>query len=209
MSAQQPADQDFSPVLPTEPGTLVGSRMSKWDGTPHWRFDAVYLGTDEHGVWLGYRPGTHFSRPGREYRTKSPGLLVFGDVGWVADIYRDHPRGARLYIDLTTVPQWRAMPDAGTPDAGPVFEVTAVDMDLDVLAYEPGTERARTRGESFIDDEDEFAEHTARYGYPPDVVARVRADADALLAAVRAGEPPYDDTTAKHWFAVLDDLAIS
>ncbi len=179
--------------------------MRKWDGTPHWRFDGVYLGRDEHGLWLGYRTGTLFSRPGREYHTKTAGLIVLGDVGWVTDIYRDHPRGALLYIDLTTVPEWRAVPDGGA-GRGPAFEVSAVDMDLDVLADEPGSKRARAQGEHFIDDEDEFAEHTVRYGYPPSVVARVRADADALLAAVRAGEPPYDGPTAKRWFAVLDAL---
>ena len=206
MSAQQPADQGFSPSLPTEPGTLVGGRMRKWDGTPHWRFDGVYLGRDEHGVWVGYRTGTFFSRPGREYHSKNPGLLVFGDVGWVADIYRDHPRGALLYIDLTTVPEWRAVPDGGGADGEPAFEVSAVDMDLDVLANAPGSKRARTRGESFIEDEDEFDEHTVQYGYPPSVVARVRADADALLAAVRAGKAPYDGATAERWFAVLDAL---
>lgn len=203
MSAQQPVGQGFSPSQPSEPGTVVGGRMRKWDGTPHWRYDGVYLGRDEHGLWVGYRTGTLFSRPGRQFHSKNPGLMLFGDVGWVADLYRGHPRGARLYIDLTTVPEWRAVPDAGD---GPAFEVSAVDMDLDVLAQEPGSRRARTRGESFIDDEDEFAEHTVRYGYPPEAVARVRADADALLAVVRAEEPPYDGATAERWFAVLDAL---
>jgi protein associated with RNAse G/E len=203
MSAQHRVDQGLSPSQPTEPGTVVGGRMRKWDGTEHWRFDGTYLGRDGHGLWVGYRTGTLFSRPGRQFRSKNPGLVLFGDVGWVADIYRGHPRGARLYIDLTTVPEWRAVPDAGD---GPAFEVSAVDLDLDVLAQEPGTKQARTRGESFIDDEDEFAEHTVRYGYPPSVVARVRADADGLLAAVRAGEPPYDGATATRWFAVLDAL---
>ncbi|PUB32388.1 hypothetical protein C8K30_101914 [Promicromonospora sp. AC04] len=206
MSAQQPADQGFSPSLPTEPGTVVGARMRKWDGTPHWRFDGVYLGRDEHGVWLGYRTGTLFSRPGREYHTKTAGLIVFGDVGWVTDIYRDHPRGALLYIDLTTVPEWSEVPDDGRDGRGPAFEVSAVDMDLDVLANEPGSKAAKGKGETLIDDEDEFAEHTVQYGYPQEVVSRVRADADALLAAVRAEEPPYDGPTAKRWFAAFDAL---
>lgn len=222
MSAQQPADQAFSSTQPpsglpseplseasarpTETGTLVGCRMRKWDGTPHWRFDAVHLGRDEHGVWLGYRAGTRFSRPGREYRTRYPGVVLFGDVGWVADIYRDHPRGVRLYIDLTTVPEWRAVPGGGD-GRGPAFEVSAIDMDLDVLALQPSSERARVQGEFFIDDEDEFAEHSVRYGYPASVVQQVRGDADALLAAVRAGEAPYDGPTADRWFAVLDGLA--
>jgi uncharacterized protein len=204
MSAQQPADQAFSASLPTVPGTLVGCRMRKWDGTPHWRFDARYLGQDDHGVWLGYPTGTRFSRPGRDYRTCHPGVVLFGDGGWVADLYRDNPRDVLLYIDLATVPEWRAVPDGG--GRRPAFEVSAVDMDLDVLALRPGSERAREQGDFFIDDEDEFAEHTVRYGYPASVVARVRADADALLATVSAGEPPYDGATADRWFAVLDAL---
>ncbi|MFI9485488.1 hypothetical protein ACIG47_03775 [Promicromonospora sp. NPDC052451] len=203
MSAQQPADQGVSPSMPSVPGTLVGSRMRKWDGGDHWRFDARYLGRDEHGTWLGYRPGTYFSRPGLAYHAKSPGLVVFGPVGWVAELHRGHPRGTLLYIDLTTVPEWHAVPDA---DGGPEFVVTAADMDLDVIARTPGSRDARRYGETYIDDEDEFAEHSVRYGYPPSVIERVRSDADALLAAVRAGEPPYDGATAKRWFAVLDGL---
>ncbi|WP_157602786.1 DUF402 domain-containing protein [Promicromonospora kroppenstedtii] len=205
MSAQQPADQGVSPSQPTGPGTLVGCRMRKWDGTPHWRFDAAYLGRDEHGTWLGYPTGTRFSRPGRDYRTRHPGVVLFGDGGWVADLYRDNPRDVLLYIDLATVPEWRAVPDGGGRRR-PAFEVSAVDMDLDVLALRPGSERAREQGDFFIDDEDEFAEHTVRYGYPPEVVTRVRADADALLAAVSAGAAPYDGATADRWFAVLDAL---
>jgi protein associated with RNAse G/E len=109
------------------------------------------------------------------------------------------------YSDLTTVPQWRRAPARFlAPRSRARFEVTAVDLDLDVIAFEAGT--ADPRGRYFIDDEDEFAEHSVRYGYPLSVVATVRADADALLAAVSAGEPPYDEATAKRWFAVLDGL---
>lgn len=205
MSAQQPADQGFLSSPPTEPGARVRVRYSKWDGAPHWVFDGRYLGSDEHGRWVGFRTGTLFERPGAKYRSSGPGVGFFGDVGWTPALYRGHPHGMRVYIDLTTVPQWRRV------EAGPLarlrpahLEVTAVDLDLDVIGFEPGA--AEPRGQYFIDDEDEFAEHTVKYGYPPEVVAQVRADADALLAAVRAGEPPYDEATAKRWFAALDAL---
>jgi hypothetical protein len=29
----------------------------KWPARPHWEFDAVRLGNDEHGVWLGAPAG--------------------------------------------------------------------------------------------------------------------------------------------------------
>jgi hypothetical protein len=205
MSAQQPADQGPLPSIPTEPGTPVRVRYRKWDETPHWVFDARYLGSDEHGAWVGFQAGTRFARPGARYRTAGPGVGFFGDVGWTPVLYRGHPDGMRLYTDLTTVPQWRRLP-AGVfaPRGRARFEVTAVDLDLDVIAFESGADEPRDK--HFIDDEDEFADHTLKYGYPPSVVAQVRADADALLAAVRAGEPPYDGATAERWFAVLDAL---
>jgi hypothetical protein len=205
MSAHQPADQGLSSSRPTEPGSLVRVRYRKWDGTPHWVFDGYYLGSDEHGLWVGFRAGTRFSRPGARYRSTGPGVGFFGDVGWTPSLYRGHPEGMLSYSDLTTVPQWRRAPARFPAPRGRArFEVTAVDLDLDVIAFEAGT--ADPRGRYFIDDEDEFAEHSVRYGYPPSVVATVRADADALLAAVSAGEPPYDEATAKRWFAVLDGL---
>jgi hypothetical protein len=202
MSAQQPADQGVSESLPTEPGTPVRVRFRKWDGTPHWVFHAVHLGSDEHGQWVGYQPGTRFARPGAKYTARGPGVGFFGPGGWTPLLYRDHPHRMRLYIDLSTVPEWRRLPDG---DNRAAFEVTAVDLDLDVIGFED--EAAEPRGQFFIDDEDELAEHAVTMSYPPSLVEQVRADADTLLAAVRAGEPPYDGATAERWFGVLDRLA--
>jgi uncharacterized protein len=203
MSAQQPADQGFSPSLPTVPGTPVRVRFRKWDGTPHWVFDGTYLGSDEHGAWLGYPARTLHARPGLRYHAKAPGVVLVGSFGWIPS-FNGRPHETAVYIDLTTVPEWRY--DGGGTGRAPAWEATSADLDLDVIAMRDGHVDGK-RGEQYsIDDEDEFAEHTVKYGYPPDVVARVRADADALLAAVRAGEPPYDGATAKRWLAVLDAL---
>ncbi len=43
----------------------------------------------------------------------------------------------------------------------------------------------------FVDDEDEFAEHQVRYGYPPEVVSQAEKAAAWLLAAVTAGVEPF------------------
>ena len=32
--------------------------MSKWGDRPHWEFDALFLGSDRHGDWLGIPVGT-------------------------------------------------------------------------------------------------------------------------------------------------------
>ena len=61
--------------------------------------------------------------------------------------------------------------------------VHVVDLDLDVVLLHDGTVE--------LLDEDEFAEHQVRYGYPAEVVAQALATADELLARVAAGDEPF------------------
>ena len=35
------------------PGTPLVFRWRKWDGSPHWEHDCVFLGSDAHGDWVG------------------------------------------------------------------------------------------------------------------------------------------------------------
>ncbi|MBE1877112.1 DUF402 domain-containing protein [Myceligenerans pegani] len=192
---------------PSIPGEPVRARYTKWDGSPHWQFDAVYLGTDEHGIWVGYPAGTRFARPGLGYRARTRGVGYFPDAGWTPAFYpgdQDHPYGTRVYTDLTTVPEWRGVPAGRRRNGARAFEVTMVDLDLDVIGFHAG--HLDPRGRAFVDDRDEFAEHRVRYGYPDELVARVEADAQTLLAAVLDGEAPFDDVVPERWFAVLDTV---
>jgi protein associated with RNAse G/E len=70
-------------------------------------------------------------------------------------------------------------------------------MDLDVV---------RVVGErgTWVDDRDEWEEHSARYGYPSDIMTHLEALALELEQQVRAQHPPFDDATADVW---LDRLA--
>ena len=72
----------------------------------------------------------------------------------------------------------------------------AVDLDLDVV-------RGVT-GRVWIDDEDEFAEHRVRFGYPEEVVTHAMRTCDLVAAAARASHPPYDGS-ARVWLAQLAD----
>lgn len=162
-------------------------RGAKYDGSPHWEFDGIWLGADEHGDWIGFAPGTRFARPGAEFTADWPSLTLVTSAGWVPAFNLGHPRGLSTYVDLATVPEWRA--DASG------FTISYVDLDLDVVA--------RDGEAAFIDDEDEFADHAMTFGYPLELVERVRADADAVLAAVQRKEPPFDGATAERWFERL------
>jgi uncharacterized protein len=166
-------------------GEPVLTRTTKWPGLPHWEREGVWLGADEHGSWLGRPAGARSRRPGRDYRNGEDGVALVPATAtdWLATLSRPSaPAGTEVYVDLVWDLAW-APGERGV--------LTCVDMDLDVV---------RTAdGRTWVDDEDEFAEHSARWRYPEDVRRRVRERADELLVAVRAGTPPFDAATTGHW----------
>lgn len=204
------------------PGTEIAFHWRKWDGSPHWRHECVYLGSDEWGEWVGQPTGWGSARPGRTFTAPGPNVTLVPPSGdFALTVNRDHPQGMRIYIDLG----WdvRANDDAGsaatagelratdTDDAPsqtavlpPLF--TGIDMDLDVVRIEgvPGMPSDRT----WIDDEDEWDEHRVQYGYPADVQRHLEALAADLEQRVRAQLPPFDDATADVWLDRLVTLRL-
>lgn len=164
--------------------------MTKWGERPHWEFDGVLLGSDEHGDWIAFPSGTHMSRPGAEYvaPVDQVGLVPApgepGDRGWLATF---HASGGvvHTYVDMTTPPRWD----------GAVLH--AVDLDLDVIRLPDGSVG--------IDDEDEFEEHRARWSYPEDVVTLAVGSCERILAAVVEEAAPFDGTAAT-WLARVAPL---
>ncbi len=157
--------------------------MTKWGGRPHWEYDGVYLGTDQHGEWLGFPVGTHYARPGMDFVGHFAGVMLV-PAGGAAHLaaFNDARAKSATYVDMTTPAAW----------SGSVLR--AVDLDLDVVRLQDGT--------IYLDDEDEFAEHQLTYGYPADVVAMAERAAAEVLAAVRTGVAPYDGT-ADAWLERL------
>ena len=158
--------------------------MTKWGERPHWEMDAVYLGADAHGDWIGFPTGTFMSRPGFELVTENHQVGLVPAEGWLATFHG--PGGnVRTYVDMTTVPVWD-----GTV-------VRAVDLDLDVIEELDGT--------VFVDDEDEFEEHRVRYAYPSDVISLALSTKDTVFAAVSTRAAPFDGSAAR-WLAVLLEI---
>jgi uncharacterized protein len=171
------------------PGDPIRVELTKWGDRPHWEFDGLYLGSDEHGDWIGFPAGTLMARPGMEVRPPNDqvGLVPSGpdaDRAWLGTF---HGTGGsvRTYVDMTSVPHWD----------GSV--VRAVDLDLDVIKT--------LEGEVVVDDEDEFAEHQVAFGYPDEIIALAESTRDAVFAAVREGRPPFDGAF-EPWLAVLRQL---
>ena len=185
-----------------EPGTPIRVEMSKWGDRPHWEFDGVHLGADEHGEWLGFPAGTLNTRPGLEMVSEVACVTLVPAGGWYAATFHAPGIWCDLYVDIATPGEWDG------------HVLRAVDLDLDVIrmsATPPTSTRSAPQnlsagpGETFVDDEDEFAEHQVAFGYPADVVERAQASCDAVLADVRAGRAPYDGTHQR-WLQELSRL---
>ena len=161
-------------------GTPVAARFTKWGGGRHWEWVGRYLGADEHGHWWYAPAGTRCRRPGMDLVEEDGWVSLVPHAGaYAAGFYPPH-RQVRVYVDMTTEPVWQRR-DAS--DGGPAWEVTMVDLDLDVVLSR--------EGDLVVADEDEFAEHRVQLGYPPEVVALAERWRDLVLAAVAAGEEPF------------------
>lgn len=148
----------------------------KWPDQPHWEFDALRLGVDAHGHWVGVPRGTWLSRPDKGFTaTADHVVLLPHDAWWVATLYGSDPeRPVDVYVDMTTPCTW--------DDDGAT--VTCVDLDLDVIRD--------VEGGVWVDDEDEFAEHQVAFDYPTEVVLAAEASSREVLAAVTDRRGAFD-----------------
>jgi uncharacterized protein len=159
--------------------------FTKYDGSLHWHHTAQYLGEDEHGTWLGVAAGSPIQRGSeRPVVLEQPWVQLVPAGQWWTAAFNGEPAATELYCDITTEPRWLHP-----------GEVTMVDLDLDVV-------RMRADRRVLLLDEDEFAEHQVRYGYPADVLSRAEQSAAWLLAVVQAGAEPFG-TGYRRWLEML------
>ena len=144
----------------------------KHDKSPHRRYPALRLGEDEYGVWLGVPDGT-VAMVGTQSVVRQTGhvQLVRPQAWWTA-LFNAPPRPTEVYCDIVTPAVWSG------------DEVLFVDLDLDVR-------RRRATGVVELLDEDEFAAHRQRYGYPPEAAAQARSAAAWLVDALSGDTEPF------------------
>ena len=170
--------------------------MSKWGDRPHWEFDAILLGSDEQGDWVGVPAWTPMARPGATFVPPVDSLVLVpacrltgrptGRPWWLATFYSPGFR-VEVYVDITAPARWD----------GSVLR--AVDLDLDVVRGETGR--------VWVDDEDEFAEHRVAFGYPSHVVEAASHACDEVRTMVADRAVPFDGTAPTRWFEALRERA--
>jgi uncharacterized protein len=100
-------------------------------------------------------------------------------------MFNPPPRTSEVYCDITTPAHWED------------DTVRIIDLDLDVV-------RRRATGTVELRDEDEFADHQVRFGYPDELVTEARAAAERLFGALGDGSEPFATTYRKWLSAVVD-----
>lgn len=159
--------------------------LRKWDGRPNYAFEAMLLGRDGHGAWIGMPAGTPFEGPSYPGVWEHPFVtLVPADGWWLASFYGSgNPQDMDVYVDMTTVPEWPAP-----------SRLEVVDLDLDVVRYRDGRIE--------LLDEDEFDEHRASMAYPGEIVGRARRTAEEMLAALAGTTEPFA-TVGARWLETI------
>ena len=164
-------------------GTRVHVRRRKWPDKPHYGTSGLVLGADEHGTWVGSRPGGVIELPDGTTRVgeRTAVWCAPHDDWYLLHYLADHPE-LHLYIDICTPPVW--------VDG----EVRTIDLDFDVIVWKPVR-----GGHVELVDVDEFEQHRVELAYPPQLVADAQRAATDVLERVRAGVPPFTVACAASW----------
>ncbi len=159
---------DFSPLWTIE--------ARKYDQSLHYVLKADLVEDNGERLWFRAQPGTllHHVTRGWQRPLGYASEMIFWRGLWY-NVYFNYARAG--------------MPDhfycnVGLPPAISDTTLTFVDLDLDVRIF--------LDGRFEILDADEFAEHSARYGYPKDVRDNASLAVLDILNLWRKRQPPFD-----------------
>lgn len=150
-------------------------QSSKYDGTPHYQFPAQLAFIHAGLPALYTAPGTTIGSSKGDYSARYHSLGIFWPDRWYNMLVFWHAdwRPLMHYVNIATPVHW----DGHT--------MRYVDLDLDVF-WQASDNTVQ------IDDEDEFAEHQLRYGYPVDLILQCQRTCDEVFALMQQHVPPFD-----------------
>jgi protein associated with RNAse G/E len=191
------ADEDGRVVGDVEPvgrgrlaaGTRVPVAATKYDGSMHYRYDCMVV-ADEGDQLLAFVPAGTLLHSYRGRRRTARHFLRVHDTEhhWNLEVmWEPDWRPNKHSVNIARPSSW----DAGT--------LRFVDLDLDISWW--------ADGRVLLLDEDEFAEHRVRFGYPPVVVQRAWEAVDEVRSLISTRTPPFDGALyawrpPPHWIDV-------
>jgi len=157
------------------PGSRILLRATKYDGTAHWIQPFQVVSDDGTLLVTQYRARTPIYTSRGEFRSPYDSRVYFWRDRWY-NVFRLSRPGCQLalwYCNITTPPTFDGC------------QLGYVDLDLDVAV--------RPNGCIDLLDEDEFADHQRKYGYPSDVIDHAEAAAREVTALARARGFPFSE----------------
>jgi len=146
-----------------------------------------------------YDGSLHYRNPMTVVQECPELFMLYGLPGRVCDSYRGqmtaHYHSLELYwpdrfYNLTVMwhPDWRPRMhyvNIATPATWHDGTLRFIDLDLDVIWYPDS-------GKAILDDEDEFALHQVRFGYPDELITQVQRTAQEVLQLIAQSTYPFD-----------------
>ena len=155
-------------------GTPIQVESTKFDGSLHYRYEMIVV-ADEGERLMAWGPvGTRFQSYRGSYDATRHFLMLHSrDRYWNLEVMWDEDwTPNKHYVNIALPSTW----DDGT--------LRFVDLDLDISWWPDGSVG--------LLDEDEFAEHHERFGYPQWLVDRAWAAVDEVRAMISSRLPPFD-----------------
>jgi protein associated with RNAse G/E len=148
---------------------------TKYDGSPHYEFDAILVAREGSMLRLYVEQGTTLVGYRGELEVRTPFAALFWTDRPYNVYHNKSPLGRRRIVSYANV---------GTPATIDGDVLRWVDLDLDVFTSEGGG--------ITLDDVDEFEQHQVKFAYPAELIADALATSEELLALAKSGAFPFD-----------------
>jgi len=153
----------------------------KYNGDKHFSYPSQMISQDPEVITVYGPPGRRLLHPGRGLDMSMENMTIdFFFPGRYYNVFAGFNLDGSFrhyYCNLCLPPEL---------DAG---QLTWVDMDLDLVVRPDLT--------YVVDDEDEFAERTIAWSYPPELVQTLRSALEELIALVESRSFPFDGTAQR------------
>jgi protein associated with RNAse G/E len=153
---------------------------TKFDGSLHYQFDAQLVSASGNEIRVYTPPGCKAVTYRGEVVCTSHALRIF---------YTDRPWN----MMVRWFPDWRFenhYVNIAEPATWDGHVLRWVDLDLDIIHHAGAAD-------PMLDDEDEFARHRVKWGYPQATVDRCWRAVEEVYGLIRNQSPPFDQITTR------------
>lgn len=157
-------------------GETIHIQALKYGNRSHYEWDTTLLEKRETGLFVLAHKGRqlHHHTKGKVFTMENWAVEYFPFDEWfTASAEVVDGQIMQMYCNICQPPQMKEQ------------LVSFIDLDIDLIF------RNRTWE---VVDEDEFELHTQRFGYPPDLIERVRSEVERLQERIEQKGFPFDGT---------------